>query len=824
VNYDEALIAARNGDAIIFFGAGFSYGLKSSLGKTLPTGRELSKILCREIKIPEIDDLKTSARHFIKKKNEEELISLLKGYFEINEVDEIYDHITNIPWRSVYTTNYDHAFETSAKKNNIDYISVDMESNPRDTAGKKRVIHINGHINNISADNLQTSFKLTNESYLTEQFRISAWSASFKRDVNSAHAIFFVGYSLYDMDIQEILYAEDSIANKTFFIERDDLTFDEISNSVLSDFGTIHNIGIKKFSEDLKNVDPLAVGSQNELIITSFDNVIISESDSILNDSDVYNLFHKGDIKQNLLIDDFLAKSNKYIVHRNDLNIALENLNSKENLIIHSGLANGKTIIAKQIAAHYLSVGYKVFELKDEYLTTYAYKEIENIIKKYPQTLFIIESYTENIEIIDHINTNRQPDVKLLLTSRTHEHERSENEIYYSKKIIDITKTTELSLDKLTQQDLLNIIDFFEYYGLWGKRTEFSDQNNIQYLTHQANSEYHGILLGLFESSQVVSLLEGFFKEMAESKILMNHIIAVLCLSITNISKPSFHMVSALTNSSAIFEPSLRKNNVFQQILTSNNSSLFAKSSILAEFILTKFPNSPLLVSSIIEIAKNARIKGQGSDLFLKFYRDLASFRYIERILPKKGKRESLILFYQGLRDIPQERENPHFWLQYAMARLSFPDADNLSNAKLHLEAALGKAKKRQNFWTDDIETQYARYYLLNAINTIQADNTVSALNELNSSINLILTIHRKKRQKKAIYRPIKLILIFFNKFKGNLNLHELNIIESQCNDLQELFKIDDSKFGNDVQFRIARENIDTVIRQIKVMKHVKEN
>lgn len=217
MNYDQALIAARNGNAIIFFGAGFSYGLTSATGKTLPTGKELAKILSNEVTTRSTDDLRVASKKYLKQKTEESLISLLKDYFCVREVSDQYNGITTVPWRAVYTTNYDNAFEVSALSNGIRYESVDIESQPRSTANQKRVIHINGYINQVTSENLHTSFKLTNTSYLTEQFRNSSWSEVFKRDIKSAHAIFFVGYSLYDIDIQEIIYADKEMREKNFF-------------------------------------------------------------------------------------------------------------------------------------------------------------------------------------------------------------------------------------------------------------------------------------------------------------------------------------------------------------------------------------------------------------------------------------------------------------------------------------------------------------------------------------------------------------------------------------------------------------------------------
>lgn len=824
MTYEQALISAKNGNAVIFYGAGFCRGLTSALGKELPTGKGLAEILCQEIDMDNVDDLKDAAQYYLREKSPEDLIRILKDHFTVYNVDDFYNQITQIDWRSIYTTNYDNSFETSALKNGIRYESVDIEAIPRNTAGKKRIIHINGYIDTISPEKLNTSFKLTNKSYLTEHFRQSAWSEVFKRDIESAHAIFFVGYSLYDLDIKEILHANIELKSKTFFIEREDMTQREIDRSFTTDFGLIKNIGIKQFSIDLSNVDQLALNNNQELIVTSFDKLIFQNSDEDIQDKDVHDLLISGKLVNDNLYNDYLTKKEKYLILRDDLSIAIERLKAKENIIIHSGLANGKTILSKQVAANFQNNGYQIYELNDNYLNTYAFREIENILAKSPCTLFIVENYTENLDIVKHVNDNRLPETKLLLTSRSHEHYRCENDVFYSQKILEIKNTADLIIDKLSDNDIDKIFNFLHLYGLWGEIDLHTDGARKHYLSSKASAEFHGILLGLLKSPQVIKRFDGFYEEMMQSSVLMTHIVAVLCLSITNIIKPTFHMISGLTNSSAIFEPALRKNKVFQQILHSEDSTLVAKSSVLAEFILTRFPNFPLLVNCLVQIAKNAREKANGNHVYFKFYKDIANSRYIQKILPERGKREALILFYQGLKEIPQERENPHFWLHYAIARLSFPDKDNLENAERHLNHALKLAHSKKGYWTDDIETQYARFYLENAIFSFNKESIELAMKNFDNGINKIFLVYRNNRYRKELYRPVKLILPFYDKYYRFLSKSNLENIINKCNDLNKIFNKDSSKFERDIQFRRARENVNKVLSSAKLQLHIIEN
>ena len=226
--------------------------------------------------------------------------------------------------------------------------SFDSDTNPKGKVLKNSVIHINGFINNLNNVKLETSFKLTTPSYLTEQFRNSVWAEVFRRDIQAANAIFFVGYSMYDIDIQEILFAEKELKDKIFFIDREDLTEDEIEDLDISDFGKVLPIGIDKFANDFDRVDSLAISHNSELIISSFEKIEIDPNNiSKIKDTDIFSLLINGELKDDLLINEVTSNENNYVISREQENIAFGDLKDNKNLILYGDLSNGKTVTAK---------------------------------------------------------------------------------------------------------------------------------------------------------------------------------------------------------------------------------------------------------------------------------------------------------------------------------------------------------------------------------------------------------------------------------------------------------------------------------------------
>lgn len=831
MEYNEALIAAKNGHAVLFYGAGFTFKLKSYKDYEVPNGVGLSRILSSKLGEYNTDELQKSSNAFRKVKGDMELINLLNDYFIFDEMPRYYNSITTTPWKSIYTTNYDNSFEVSAMGEKLYYESIDLSAVPRDYVGKKKVLHINGFIKNLSKEHLNTSFKLTNVSYLTASFKQSNWSKIFERDLRSAEAIFFVGYSLYDLDIQEIIYNLEGLKDKIFFIDKPSMTQEEIMFSGLEDFGKVLSIGVKKFAEDLRNVDKSLINNKS-YPINSFDELYFNASIDEPTDNEVSDLILKGEINTDFIFKDVISPSEDYIIRRSILDKIINYSNTKENFVIFGGLANGKTILSYQILSYFQTQGYVIYQLKDDFLIEDIFNEISHIINHNIKSIFLIENYTSktNLDVLAHINDNRNQDTKVILTARTFEHEKIESTLYHSRKIIDINSTYEIDVDTLTSNDLLTLMKKFESHGLWSEYLFSRDRDKISYLSQKTNSQFHGVLLEIFNSPQVRNRFTIFYKEMLNSTIVMKNITAIMCLSLSNIAKPNFEMVESLTNTGSIFEPNFRESLIFRTLITEKEGGALSKSAVLAQFLLQNFPNQKYLVENLIEIAKNAYNQSDRNyGMYMDFYRYMAAFRNIQTMLPEKGRRESLIQFYDGLkRSVVKETSNPLFWLQYAIARLSFSDQDkdNLRHAKSYLDQSLKLARKRSSsYWTDDIETQMARCYFLQSINIDDESYVDLAMQDFNNGVSILSKLsENKNRLNKEIFRPMKEIKNFYIKFENHFSLEQLDSLKLSSSTLKKIIDKHQMISQREKHFVKAKEAVEYVITNIEVKLHIIKN
>ena len=147
------------------------------------------------------------------------MISFLKSTYTIKHTDPAVENICKHNWRRIYTTNFYNTIETGF--NNLGKIcnSVSSDDDVKIYSKESNIcLHINGYINNLNRQNINTEFKLTYSSYVSPMsFEKSSWYYFFKKDLDNSNAIIFIGYSVYDIEIAKILF-EGKYKEKTIFI------------------------------------------------------------------------------------------------------------------------------------------------------------------------------------------------------------------------------------------------------------------------------------------------------------------------------------------------------------------------------------------------------------------------------------------------------------------------------------------------------------------------------------------------------------------------------------------------------------------------------
>ncbi len=144
MSLSEAIDASLDGNAVLFLGAGFSRTATNVGGSTIKTGKELAGLLVASCGVSEEVSLDDAAALFVERNGREALVRLLMRELQVREVRREHLALAGVPWRRVYTTNYDEVMELSARQCGLAMSSVCSTDDTKALASHPSVcVHIN---------------------------------------------------------------------------------------------------------------------------------------------------------------------------------------------------------------------------------------------------------------------------------------------------------------------------------------------------------------------------------------------------------------------------------------------------------------------------------------------------------------------------------------------------------------------------------------------------------------------------------------------------------------------------------------------------------
>ena len=292
-----------------------------------------------------------------------------------------------------------------------------------------------------------------------------------------------------------------------------------------------------------------------------------------------------------------------------------------------------------------------------------------------------------------------------------------------------------------------------------------------------------GVLLDIVKSPEVQRRYHQLFDAFKSKSEFTDVVIAASVLKMLGFSSPKESLISELLDSNYIYSLGFKLDPLARELLSFSSGAVFTRSSILAKYGLTVFSDARALVDRLIKIASSAHDRGQDSTLYFGIYRDLVTFSVVQGMLPEKGKRDSLIRLYEGLKNLKSAKNHPHFWLQYAIARLASDRPEDLQAAKLFLDSAYAQAEKRKNYHTRHLDNVQARYWIQHAISVEEIN---AAILELNEGHRLLLKQARTEKVDSP-YKVARLYLSFYNAKKSKLTDSHKVLINSMVNTILSL-------------------------------------
>lgn len=172
---EEAILKLLGGEAILFAGAGCSIGASNLNSKPFMQGRQLAQHFANLSGVTHLASLEDASEAFVEKFGQLRLIQELKKEFTAKKIAPHHKALGSLPWKRIYTTNYDDVLEEAYKSNSKILTTITTGTNliPRN---QNVCIHLNGYIHTLTPGNVFTELKLVNTSYLTEYIANSQWA------------------------------------------------------------------------------------------------------------------------------------------------------------------------------------------------------------------------------------------------------------------------------------------------------------------------------------------------------------------------------------------------------------------------------------------------------------------------------------------------------------------------------------------------------------------------------------------------------------------------------------------------------------------------
>lgn len=765
---ERLLKLIASGKAILFAGAGFSAGATNIQNDDVPTGKLLAD------KIDEItgeeshQNLLVASQNAIDNNMSNELIELIKNIFTVKQTQPYHQTITALPWRRFYTTNYDFVIRDSGLQNDKRIKCVTTSDSPTEHLKEKNLcVHINGHLDCLNNETLNTSFKLTDSSYLhNDALNDSPWVDHFQKELSLASAIVFVGYSLYDYNIKSLLFnKKDKLKNKIYFITQEK-PCEKIKTE--QQYGKVINIGVKKFADYIFSHQSLVeeYSQTKDLSLESIKKYTISDelkdiSHDMIRDFLIFGRYDKNYIDQAIQN----SQNNKHLIIPDWIDKSIDLLTENNYVHITGDLGTGKSIGMQIVASKLANLAENVFIVHDRYGD--FIRDIEKILEQYKQSVYIlIDNIEQNYEVLQYIYSINSPIIHCVSFSRKGINKIIDNDIY--------SKTKLFSLDKMKESDVEQLIKIVENIGITGS---YSTKGLKSFIEQNCDSSLPSFLLDILNSSQIAELIKKDFNELnsLSNGKYRDTIIALCLLGVLN-RELSFSAVAILTGSSNIRDIILLEHNIFKNFFSIDGDSIESKSPIFLIYLLQNYYFDSIKKEVFLKFATISNYNKQKNNLndktlnleFEKIFKELVKYVSLSKLFTKDNFDVLLNYFEQLKNELNWLDGDPNYWIQLAILNLTRKDFDT---AKDMIKKARKKAEnKREKYELDYIDTVEARYKLALAL---KSSTSIPECYDLFFEADDLLKNIEASDQK---YRRVNQYIDIFKKINGSVSREKLKI------------------------------------------------
>lgn len=717
MNLKDALIHAAQGNAILFVGSGFSRNARHGADlpelnndDRMPTGKQLARLLCRVCGVDEDYALQDISAHYIDVHGEESLRKLLVSLFTTRHLAPEHRSFAKLPWKRVYTTNYDDVVERTFAEENSGIETLDHENDPNDLpSDQPACVHLNGSISRANLGSITRQLRLTTDSFARKGIPDLRWSSQFRHDVAAAKAIVFVGYSASDLDISRVLADTPNVQNKAVFACG--TSKDPVLESTISPYGTL-------VADDARTVSVLIDQVLQEWVPTKHDQLSLTyvrevtppastKSPSL---DDFLDLFAFGTLKEQHLWKEVANDQEHGIIYRSPhLSTVVSGLRRHGvAYVIHGELGTGKSVFLRHAASLFTSRGGRVFWIDEA--GPGIEEEIDAVSASVEENLlFVVDNYVSMPSLIKTIGHAYRQNFSVIVAARTIPHQAS---IELLNEALSAFKLMEIDIGRLTDDAIEWLLTTYDQNGLWPGHVDKGTHAKRSFLDRECDRFLPGVILASIESPDLQVRIDEMTKAIRESGASAARVFAAALILPTVGHIATANTILDLFQDEYVNDVGFTRNPAVRAFLSLNGDEFRARNAIVAQYVLQKSLSVNEITDTIATMIKAADALFSNWR-YAELYKTLMRVSKLQAVFSNDNFETATNQLYDKLKSLDRCRQDPQFWLQWSIARMAagrFGD----SWTKLDYAYKLGAT----NYNTEKLDNQKARLALTEAVKT----------------------------------------------------------------------------------------------------------
>lgn len=791
-NFETRLNRARNGNGVLFCGAGFTADcLNFSPDPTIGTGSHLLCLLNDELKqagetVP-YAKLQNAAEVYKARFGEARLMTLLIDRFDVQNVSADVVDVMRFPWERVYTTNYDNGIEHALRSAGRKHTSINNLDSPTEVTGSLPVIHLHGFVGKWSHTNFSQSCILGAESYHRLDV-VASWLKVFRDDLERAELVAFVGFSADDFHLNDVLYNARGVKEKIFFVNRPSPDPDPDMRITQERFGEPLYLGRSGLAHMISRLSKAAPPEEPKL--ANFHQYQRPDPEEGLpRVEDIEDLFIFGNVNPRQVARDAAVGRSDYHVHRSMVDEILAAFEGTARVVLLLGdICDGKTLVLNDLCNR-LAVNRPVFCLLEPYED--LLNEVSRILYVYPRAALFIENCFNIPEdrLVQLAQAFGGTEGLLVLSSRNI---AAEGETVPVQRLRGCQDYREYSMGALTDAEIDALIPLVDQMAGWRHLPAAGSRNKKLFILRQCQSSLPSFLLRLLSSEYVRNRYrEEYNKTAGLTTTERTAMIAALYVARIGHAAPLGFLCNALQMDVGAMIDRLDGRQEGLRLLRRNGNYVHTVPSIGARNILEYIVPDQDIVDSVIVLLHYLADGRRYNDFERHIFAQMMRYSILRSVVsdPLQINR-----FFDNISKNSYLRTRVLFWLQWHMAKA---DMGRFVDAEKYLEQGYAEAineerRTERKYNRKQLHDRKAKFLMLRAQRTAR---TAGYLHEdMRDACQIVASLLREEELTHHPFETIKdIVETFHAKGEELLDVHREGIRRS----IRDLLQRADAQLQN---------------------------